>query len=503
MAGKTGVPGGGLWPAALLPLGLTAIFIAVFWLYTAKIEADQKLVLDEAGHLDSHAKVEARDIASAARASALTYVASKRDGRKVREERLRVEAKGILDSVFNLLSASLDKTRKTGPQRRNVGSFPSGFNGLGDYLQYASPAATNDPAVDALQANTPEIVSLLGSGCSLAIIEDSAREIYSHGGGATLENSISVSLSRDFIFKDNDSTRHWSLLLRLAVPESQASPTAKDTAEFIARDLGARQLPGALWGGWLIAPTGDVAAAFSAATGQATQTPPFINIPGQWVDYEGERRVWLERSGGMEGLPWEVAVSVAIPRAPLVRDWWSALQDDSRWGATLGTLFLVVVAGWLWFAYNQILALPAVVPVSTAPGPRSPHPTRFAEAAAPQRRLVRDPARERVIPDAPGVIMADIAETVEVRLERVAAERPAMPAAPAPKPQPIPSGSLLRLQSIHRGGEGGMGSRVLDQARSQVLKELANRVRPVVVSQFGVGKQVSRRIGDALKKKEG
>jgi hypothetical protein len=78
------------------------------------------------------------------------------------------------------------------------------------------------------------------------------------------------------------------------------------------------------------------------------------------------------------------------------------------------------------------------------------------------------------------VIVADIGEDGTVRIEGAAPP----PSAP-PRRRVMPSGSLLRLQAIHRGREGGQGSRVLDQARSQVLRELAGRVRPVVAPASG------------------
>ncbi len=78
---------------------------------------------------------------------------------------------------------------------------------------------------------------------------------------------------------------------------------------------------------------------------------------------------------------------------------------------------------------------------------------------------MRDQDAKRVIPDVEGVIVADI-ESGKVRLST------------PPPAAAMPSGSLSRLQAIHRGKPGAQGSRILDHAKSPLLREMAERVRP-------------------------
>jgi hypothetical protein len=75
------------------------------------------------------------------------------------------------------------------------------------------------------------------------------------------------------------------------------------------------------------------------------------------------------------------------------------------------------------------------------------------------------------------VILADINEDGEVTVQAPAEGKTSL-AKTANQIAEMPSGSLSRLQGIHRGGEGRKGSFALDQAKSQVLRELADRVRP-------------------------
>ncbi len=459
-----------VWPGIIAPVGLTLLLAMAAWLFDAKVEAEQKAADSRALALEKQARRAAGEISAEARAAAAAMMEARQAARKTQERNLRLEAKGVLDAAHRLLAASLDQARRKSAVRREVGPFPPGFEAVRGFLEISPSGGSSDPALATLRAASPELSELLPSGCSLAVIEDNARELLAVGGGVPLEGAVAATMTREFIFDDGRSSRVWALKAEIIGPDAHPLPGAMEVAERITAALVDRRLDGIAWRGWLLGPDGGVAAAFpvsAAKTAPASPAQraedglPYVDMPGEWVEIDGRRLLWLERPGKTPGLDLTPAVAVAIarpdPPLALSEEFWK----DGRWSVTLGSLTILSLAGWVWFAValvssRRIAAVPAA-----------------AEAApAPRKRLVRDAGAERAIPDVQGVIVADIGEDGRVSIQ-------APPAAPAALP--IPSGSLARLQAIHRGREGVEGSRILERAKSPLLRQLAGKVRPAAL----------------------
>ncbi|MCL2000104.1 MAG: hypothetical protein FWG74_01600 [Planctomycetes bacterium] len=454
-----------VWPGIIAPVGLTLLLAVAAWLFNAKVETDQKEADSSALALERRARRLAGEISSEARSVASAMMASRLAVRNTQERNLRLEAKGVLDAAHRLLAVSLDQARKKTVTRREVGPFPPELEAVRSFLEISSSDLSPDPALSALRAVSPELSALLPSGCSLAVIEDNARELLAVGGGVPMENSIAVAINREFIFDDGRSSRIWALRVEIISPYAQPLPGAAELAEYLTSALAYIRVDGVVWRGWLLGDGGEVTASFPV---QAAKAPSFsqeqrvednllyVDMPGEWVEIDGRRLLWLERPVKTPGLDFTPAVAVAIarPDSPLAlsEEFWK----DNRWSATLGCLAILSLAGWVWFAVTFVSSCRAAA-VETA--------------LAPRTRLVRDGGAARVIPEVQGVIVADIHADGKVSVQ----PPPATQVAP-----PMPSGSAARLQAIHRGPKKTEGSRVLDQARSQLLRQLADKVRPPV-----------------------
>ncbi len=456
-----------VWPGILAPVGVTLLLAVAAWLFSAKVEADQKAADSRALALEKYARRAAGDLAADARGVAAALVEARVAARKTQERNLRLEAKGVLDAAHRLLVANLGQARKRAASRREVGLFPPGFEGVRRFLEIAPPGEGEDPVLASLRAASPELSALLPSGCSLAVIEDNARELLTVGGGLPLEGALSASASRDFLFDDGRGSRNWSLRVEIIVPDTHPLPGAVELAERITAALGDKRLEGVVWRGWLIGPDGGVAAAFPVSAARPAPTAPgarqedalpYVDMPGEWMEIDGRRLLWLDRPGKTPGLDWSPAVAVAIARPDPPLDLAEEFWKDSRWSLTLGSLALLFLAGWIWFVAAFVF-----------PGRPARPPAADAVGTGARRRLIRDGGAERAIPEVQGVIVADIGEDGKVSIQ---------PVQPPAGPLPMPSGSLARLQAIHRGREGAEGSRALDQARSPLLRQLVAKVRP-------------------------
>lgn len=460
-----------VWRGVVFPLAATVLFGVAVWFFSAKMSGDQERAEEAAIRLEAYARLEAREIVALASEHAKTLVARRLADREKQRANLRLEVRGVMDAVYRLLTAGLDKSRKNAAARRDVGNFPPGFEGVRSFLEISPAEPRGDEALEALRSFSTELATLLPAGSSLVMVEDSSRELLSLGGGATPEMAVSEAIVREFIFDDGGRSRHWAVRVELSAPDASPVPDADEIAGFISQYVGNIRLDDVEWRGWLLGRDGKVKAMFPVLPGvggsaESRDTTPYIDVPGQWFEIDGQRLVWLERPSPNAGAPNQVltpavSVSIAKPAPPLAIG--DELLSDWRWCLTLGFFAAATVAGWVWFARLYFVTRRRTDDaVESAAG--------SVGATRVRKRLVRDESLARAIPEVQGVIVADIGPDGSVSVNA--------PPPPPPQPRVMPSGSLFRLQSIHRGREGGQGSRILDQARHPVLRDLASRVRP-------------------------
>ncbi|MCC8166367.1 MAG: hypothetical protein LIQ31_09495 [Planctomycetes bacterium] len=492
-----------VWPAIVAPLGLTFIFAVAVWLFASKVASDQEDMTAAALRLESYARLEAREIGDEAGRRLAEFLQQQAEGRSFQERTLRLELKAITDNLYRLLAANLEKSRGKIAARRTVGQFPSGFEGVRHYLELAGTDDRSDPAVDALRACSPELAALLPAGASMAVVRDNFEELLSLGGGAMPENAVTGSMSRSFVWGDGENGRDWTLQVRLSVPDENPAAGPDDIVRHLSESLGNRRLDRAIWRGWLIGTSGQALAYFP--TGVTDDAPPFIDQPEEWVDLDGRRLVWLEKRRPQDG-DYGVAVSVSIDRPAPPLDMAEELWRDRRWSLTLGFLGALCLFGWIWFGVALLQnrrRLGAGIVEAVGGGTAKPAPAATlpelvkavkpaaAPSAAPvaamtnqaERRLVRDKTLDRRLPQAAGLIIANIDDN-GVHLEAPDDDSPddVVVETVLRPPMEIPSGSLFRLQERHRGGKGRTGSRALDQARSRIVQELVKRVRPAAAT---------------------
>lgn len=502
-----------IWPAIVAPLGLTLLSGVAGWLFMAKVASDQERADADALRLEGYARLEAGELAGRARELGRSFLDDRLGKRAGQEKNMRVELRGVMDAVYRVLTAGLEKTRSTQTSHRDVGEFPSGFESLRLFLELADDGSSSEDApVAALRACATELTALLPPGCSLTVVENNFEELLALGGGNAPDNARTETIAREFIWDDGSQNRHWTLQVRLSEADEYPVPDARELAEHLDARMRGSELSGASWRGWLVDGSGQAAAAFplmpeGAAGIRAESLPPYIDMPGEWVEIDGKRLVWLERGGRLDNPELTPAVAVAIDRPPAPLEWRDELAKDRRWGLTLGLLGLLSLGTWGWFfralwvsrrkaASDRLESLMADRAealerqrAAGTPGGRERPAVRVApeavsgtplpggtETEAPRRRLVRDDSAPRPVAGMQGLIVADIGDDGEVEVGAEIVRQ-------SPKQRmTIPSGSLLRLQERHRGGKGRRGSRILDQARSQLVRELAKRVRPVLTA---------------------
>jgi hypothetical protein len=446
-----------------LPLALSLALAGGVWLFREKTIAEREGSSAAARRLERYAVQEASDLARASAQAAEEFVRARRDARRAQEDAMRLEVRGIMDAVCRLVSLSLERSRQPNAERREVGSFPSGFDGLRRSLEIMpGQDGGGDAAHAAIQANTPEISALLPSGYALTIVEDHAREMLRLGSVRAGEGFVGAAAVRDLMFADASRSRRWTVKLELTAQDSHPPAGPKDLAEFLDRRLGNVRPDGVEWRGWVISGRDAVVASFPASTADGRAELPFVDGVGQWREFDGERLLRLERAGQPPGVDWDFGVSVAIVPPGMPPEFPDALFVDENWAIALGCLAFFAALGWVWFG----------VRTSGRKGEaaRSKEATvQAGSAAGTGRRVIRDESAQRTIPDVQGVIVADLPGDGKAHIERELRRR---------RLEEIPSGSLARLQAIHRGKKNGEGSRILDQARSPLLRKLADRVRP-------------------------
>jgi hypothetical protein len=452
-----------LWPAIAAPAGLLFLFGLATWLFASKVDRDAEARDMANRRLESYARHEASEIAAAAVSAAGDFVTARVSARRQQEANLRMETRGVMDSLVRLLTATLEDNRRRSVNRRDNINFPSGFEGVRRFLEIMPRDSDDDPAKAALEANSPELASLLPAGFALTVVEDHAREMLALGGVTTGEGMLTASSTRELVFHDSKNERRWTLRLEVASPDQHPEPTAKEVAELLDRRFGSVRPDGMAWRGWLLGGGEEISASFPAEASIRGNAPPYLEPAGEWKLLDGGELVWLEKASAHGSMDWQIGVSVSIA-APLEEPtYFEALWQDTSWAATLGGLAVLAVFSLIWFVRGMLSS-----PLDAYPQ------IRAAEKA--ERRLVRDPAARRVVAEDEGVIVADVDAAGRVRVS-------APPSAPAPvraasAPAVMPKGSLARLQAMHRGKAVATGSRILDQARSPLLREMVKRVRP-------------------------
>lgn len=454
-----------LWPAIAAPAGLLFLFALATWLFASKVDRDAEARDMANRRLESYARHEASEIAAAAANAAGDFVTARLAARRQQEANLRMETRGVMDSLVRLLTATLEDNRRRSVNRRDNINFPSGFEGVRRFLEIMPRETDDDPAKAALEANSPELAALLPAGFALTVVEDHAREMLALGGIATGEGMLTASSTRELVFHDSRNERRWTLRLEVGSPDQNPEPTAKEVAELLDRRFGSVRPDGMSWRGWLLGGGEEISASFPSEASIRGNAPPYLEPAGEWKLLDGGELVWLEKAsayGNNAGkTDWQIGVSVSIA-APLEEPTYlEALWQDTSWAATLGGLAVLAVFSLIWFVRGIVSS-----PLDAYPQ------LRAAEKA--ERRLVRDPAARRVVAEDEGVIVADVDAAGKVR---VSSPAPAQ-IRPAPAPTTMPKGSLARLQAMHRGKAIATGSKILDHARSPLLKEMVKRVRP-------------------------
>ena len=498
------------WPGLVAPLGLTFLFGFALWLFATKTEADNREAELAARELEQAAKLVAEEILFRATERAAVLTGERREARRRQEKNLRQLARSILDAVHRLLASGLDGMGQRAVSRRDVGRFPAGLDGPAFFLALSPPGERGDLALAALHAIQPELALLLPSGCALSVVEDNSRELLSLGREERAEGVLNVSMTRELIFTDGLVSRYWSVRVDLAARDENPSHTPAELEERVSELFSGFHRQGVSWAGWLLEQNGKPIATFPGHGGEAAKEMPhppaerpdergttvfrmaeaalLAGRPDEWIDTGRGRWVWIKLGERRPDIPWRLAAAAIIEEATPSLTLLEAFRRDQRWNVTLAALLFFSLIGWIWFFRSLSSGMIETAP--DAPGENLPV-VRLGGGAAIRldghRPIAVKLKRDDAIPEVQGDIVAEIGADGRISLLRERDSRDSTPSGPVS----MPSGSLRRLQSMHRGRESPIGSRILDHAGSPVLRELAARVRPQSAAESAVSGETS------------
>lgn len=426
------------WTSLVLPLALTALAIGAVTLFMRKVDADRDRILRDNRRVEEQAIREIKDILAESRSAAASYVAERQSAIDENNRRLQAEAKEVLSAIHRRLSSILERPRETrGNRRRDIAGFSQGFDGVRRLLEELPGDDTADWPVESLQAHAPELTSMLPSGYRLTVAENRIRPLIAVGGGTDAPGAERISASRELFFDDAGRYRSWIMQVEAAVIGEIRPPDAEDTANFLSGRFGALQLENGMeWGGCILGPNGSALAVFPQGGG----TWGYGVAEGEWQATTNGRHFRVERMAASAPLAWAMAARISVPDPEPLPEAWEQATSDSKWGPALLALCLLSLASWIY---------------------------AFRPAGRHSQTGQASPGAARAAPR-----LAARSEQENARQSMLAAQQPTR--------QPVPRGSLTRLQALHRGGANATGCKVLDNARSRILKDLAQRVRPKV-----------------------
>ncbi|MDR2390937.1 MAG: hypothetical protein LBE84_04565 [Planctomycetota bacterium] len=485
-----------LWPGLVAPVGLTFLLGFAIWLFAAKAEADNREAERTAWEFKKAAKSVVEEILSRATERVAALTGERREARRRQENNLRQLARSVLDAVHHQLTSGLDRLGQGTIPRRDIGRFPAGLDGPAFFLALTPPGEKDDLALATLRASQPDLASLLPSGCSLSIVEDNSRELLSLGREERAGDVLNASMTRELIFNNGRLSRYWSVRVDLAARDENPSHTPAELAELLSELLSGFHNQGMFWVGWLLGQDGKPIAPFpnsgietkrevshslvrqsnewNEAIFRMAEGALLTGKSDEWIDTEIGYWAWVKLGERRSDIPWRLAAIAIIEAAPTAATLAEAFWRDQRWSVTLIVLLFFSLTGWIWFFRSVSVEAAETAPnmpsgnVSARIGERTairldhPHPIAV--------RLKRDES----IPEVQGDIVAEIGPDGRILLLREGNPPASVPSGA----NSMPSGSLRRLQNMHRGQESKTGSRILDYADSPLLRELAARVRP-------------------------
>lgn len=428
------------WPAFILPAMVTIILSALLYLFIYTVDSAQRKSEQEKQHNREFAILEANELLLTASDALNKLYLERGEAINARDRRLQQEAKEILDATHRLISASLEKPRETSSPRQGISDFPHGFEGVRKFLEHTPWLDNNDRPFETLQANAPEIAALLPAGSRLTIIENHAKEILGLGNAAAQETAKAYAV-RDLLFNDGKNYRSWTMQVEIAGSDKLNPLSSEEITDILDNRFSQVRFDSLLWRG-VVFNRNDQATAYFPKSVTAAEAP--LPVAQEIWQTIGENRIARLERAKQGNHEWQIGIITALYEPPPPPMYWELLSGDLRWGGTIAFVSAACLFAWL----NLLLRW---------------HRGKNSR----QRRIVKNLTGERTLAQNSGLIMADFDNPGGLKISTLNTALPVK----------IPKGSLYRLQALHRGGEGISGSKILEQAKNPILRDLGSKIR--------------------------
>lgn len=313
------------------------------------------------------------------------------------------------------------------------------------------PPAPSSPR-DILLSLQDSLKRLLPAHGSIRVLDETGEELLECNSSPPLSDTPSESVKRDLLIPDEDDMHQWSTHVTVATEAPLPEATTDEYARLLSKHLGLGDGDSPGVEGMIINQEGRLIRFFPENVRGADMLP--IQDKGGWNIAEtesGRKAVRLEIGDPVAPCLWGVGVQMTLSDPTdksrigslIDKDWRVALGISLGGLLALGTFALAIKKAFLPASHQAATQSPPQVPY-TAPPRATPHDPRVLYAEIPQDRG-------------------------GVRVQRLPKRKPHYQA-------------LRRLQAMHRGSPSAGSSRVLDQARSPLLRELVKRIRPRATS---------------------
>ncbi len=401
---------------------------------------------------------------STARTAAVGFVRLQESKRRELEARIAKEAEILAGDVLRRLETSIREKEAAIAERGEIAGRTSDAGWA--WLERILPIGRTAPQ-DPPPPNWPEMLLIqtlqpyaenLPPTATVAVFARNGQRLHGLEGSCARAEGLTVDVGREMQVSAAGRMIAWTIRVRLVAPEAPDAVTAENLAHHLGHSVFPRGDPGTLRG-LLLDRAGGVVAVFPAGTASEL---PRLERPGAWIRLlDGQHLARLEKIPAGDNLAWGLGMLGTFRDPGLFVLTAERLMHDPVWGVGLGVPALL---GAFAFGQASRLRRRAVEDGSAAPdaglaGTESP----TLHSGAPRLRRQAGAAP----PTRAGITLAEVEESDGVSRLHLR-ELPF-----------VPSGNLLRLQAWHRGsGAPGQGSRILDHARSPILRELVAKVRP-------------------------
>ncbi len=301
-----------------------------------------------------------------------------------------------------------------------------------------------------------DLATLVKPGCVLTVTNELGHSVLRLGAEEPETQAMVAESERTFLFPVKPQARRWRLRVQAYDVRVPPPPAPRELAERLESDLalgGRSDIRGVLY-----EPNGEPLLLFPADAPSTEQLalPPKLGSWTRTVSRGAPKVTRLDTLPDLHPCSWRIGMQMAVPDPALWVRVQRMLEADARWAGLVAAAVLLTLG-------------------SLVAGGLGLRRRRSARRESKRRgrdgpRLVRRDGG-RVVSEDAKIVVAEVGVAEAADEAGTGGEEGTVRVRFRP-------GSLKRLQATHRGSAHASGSRILDHARSPMLRALVTRVRP-------------------------